>query len=215
MPARTTTTTTPARERILQAAQQQVLRHGFAATTVDAVLAAAGASKGAFFHHFPSKAHLGRALVERYAAADAATLESALAAVEAITDDPAEQLIELLRVLERAAEAVLEEQPSCLFVSFIYESELSAAGTDEIVAGAIRHWRDRILGKLEPAAAQRPGMPAVDLPSLADQLFTVLEGAFLLTRALADRTAFRRQLAHLRHYLELLFGLPVDADPDR
>jgi hypothetical protein len=58
-------------------------------------------------------------------------------------------------------------------------------------------------------------MPAVDLPSLADQLFTVLEGAFLLTRALADRTAFRRQLAHLRHYLELLFGLPVDADPDR
>ncbi|NEE04251.1 TetR/AcrR family transcriptional regulator [Phytoactinopolyspora halotolerans] len=193
-----------ARERILDAAHQLVLQRGFAATTVDAVLAEASASKGAFFHHFPSKAHLGRALVERYAEGDAQALETAMSAAEAETDDPGEQLVCFLRSFEEGAEAVLKIQPSCLFISFIYETELADAGTDDIVARSILHWRERILDKLEQAAADRPALRAVDLPSLADQLFTVFEGAFLLTRALGDKDAMGRQLSHLRHYVELL-----------
>ena len=53
-------TATDTRERILDAAQQLVMERGFSATTVDAILEAAGSSKGAFFHHFASKADLGR-----------------------------------------------------------------------------------------------------------------------------------------------------------
>lgn len=200
---------TPTRDRILHSAQELVLRQGFAATTVDAILAAAKVSKGAFFHHFPSKAQLGRALVERYAVADAEILRAGLAAAEATTDDPAAQLVALLQWFESRAEAVLEIQPSCLFVSFIYEAELTDPHTSELMREAIMFWRQRLREKLEQAAAGRAGMPAVDLQSLADQLFTVLEGAFLLARATADRTAMRKQLAHLRHYLELLFGLPI------
>jgi hypothetical protein len=47
----------------------------------------------------------------------------------------------------------------------------------------------------------------VDLPSLADQVFTIFEGGFVLARATKDVTALRAQLAHLRQYLELLFGV--------
>lgn len=203
---------TDTRERILDAAEHLVLRHGFAATTVDAVIGATGVSKGAFFHHFRSKADLGRALVARYAAADAETLEVALAAAESVTDDPAAQLVAVLRQFEQAADTVLETQPSCLFVSFIYETELADRATADLVAGAVRHWRARLLEKLRQAAAIRQPPPAVDLPSLADQVFTVFEGAFLLARALDEPRSLRHQLAHLRHYLELLFGLPVTGD---
>src|SRR5690606_25437002 len=49
----------PIRDRILASARALVLDRGFASTTVDAVLTEAGASKGAFFHHFPSKGALG------------------------------------------------------------------------------------------------------------------------------------------------------------
>jgi len=42
-----------------------------------------GTSKGAFFHHFDSKAALARALVDRYAAADIAHLDQAVAQVTA------------------------------------------------------------------------------------------------------------------------------------
>ena len=198
--------TPTARDRILDAARALVLRHGFAATTVDAILESASASKGAFFHHFPSKAHLGRALVERYAAADAATLEAVMNAAEQQSDDPAEQLVIFTRTFEDMADEVLATQPQCLFVSFIYERELSDVGIDDVVAESIRHWRTRIAGKLELAAATRPALRGLDLDALADHWFTTFEGSFLLAQAVQDPTSMRRQLAHLRRYLELLFG---------
>lgn len=212
------TTGAGTRDRILDAAQRLVLARGFAATTVDGVLTAAGVSKGSFFHHFPSKAHLGRALVERYAAADQELLRVHLAAAEAVSGDPAVQLVELMRSLETAADEVADDaQPGCLFISFIYESELTDAGTEEIVAGAIRHWRERLLDKLEKAAAASPpGWADIDLPALADHVFATIEGAFLLARALGDPACVRRQIVHLRHYLELLFGpAPGKNPPER
>jgi TetR/AcrR family transcriptional regulator, transcriptional repressor for nem operon len=195
------------RERILDAAQRIVLERGFAATSVDAVLAQAPATKGAFFHHFPSKNDLGRALLERYAAADERMLDDFMAAAEAESDDPAEQLVAFVRHYEQAADELAPTQPGCLFVSFIYESQLAGDGDDDLIATSIRHWRTRLLDKLEAAARAHPPAVEVDLPSLADQVFTTFEGGFILARAMHDPTHLRAQLAHLRHYLELLFHL--------
>ncbi len=199
---------TAPRERILDAAQRIVLERGFAATSIDAVLAQAPATKGAFFHHFPSKDALGRALLERYAAADERMLDDFMAAAEAKSDDPAEQLVAFLRRFEQVADELAPTQPGCLFVSFIYESRLASDGQDDLIATSIRHWRARLLEKLEAAARAHPPAIAVDLPSLADQVFTTFEGGFLLARAMHDPRHLRAQLAHLRHYLELLFQLP-------
>jgi TetR/AcrR family transcriptional regulator, transcriptional repressor for nem operon len=196
------------RERILDAAQRIVLERGFAATSVDAVLAEAPATKGAFFHHFPSKNDLGRALLERYAAADERMLDDFMAAAEAESDDPAEQLVAFVRHYEQAADELAPTQPGCLFVSFIYESQLAGDGEDDLIAKSIRHWRNRLLDKLEAAAHVHPPATEVDLDSLADQVFTTFEGGFILARAMRDPTHLRAQLAHLRHYLELLFQLP-------
>lgn len=193
-----------ARERILDAAERLVLARGFAATTVDAVLKEAATSKGAFFHHFPSKAALGHAVVERYATRDLAALDEALAASERHSDDPGEQLVALIRWFEDAADEMVDVQPGCLFVSFIYESQLDDAATAGVVAETILQWRARILEKLEQAVTSRRRLAEVDLPSLADHVFTTFEGAFLLVRALDDAGCMRRQLAHLRRYLELL-----------
>ncbi|HZD78570.1 MAG TPA: TetR/AcrR family transcriptional regulator [Actinomycetota bacterium] len=193
------------RERILDAAQRLVLERGFTATTVDAVLETAGASKGAFFHHFPTKASLGRALVERYAAGDAEVLETLMQKAEADSDDPAEQVIGFVRAFEGTAEELALSQPGCLFVSFIYEHMPSSQDVNDIIVGSIRLWRERILEKLRQAAQAHPPAVHVDLPSLADQVSTIFEGAFILARATEDPGYLRTQLSHLRHYLELLF----------
>jgi TetR/AcrR family transcriptional regulator, transcriptional repressor for nem operon len=198
---------TATRERILDAAEQLVVARGFGSTTVDAVLTEADASKGAFFHHFSTKADLGRALVDRYAAADAQTLAELMAIAEETSDDPAEQVVAFVAAFEQATVELTDAQPGCLFVSFIYEAELADAETDEIVLRSVLHWRERILDKLERAAANHPVPADIDLPSLADQVFAIFEGGFLLARALDDRAALRRQLAHLRHYLALLFSV--------
>ena len=205
---------TATRERILDAAQRLVLERGFAATSVDAVLAAAPATKGAFFHHFPSKNDLGRALLERYAAADERMLDDFMVAAEADSNDPAEQLVAFVRRFEQAAAELAPTQPGCLFVSFIYESQLAGDGDEDLIATSIRHWRARLLEKLEAAAERHPPAIAVDLPSLADHVFTTFEGGFILARAMHDHNHLRAQLAHLRHYLELLFGERSEARRD-
>ena len=198
---------TATRQRILDAAQRIVLERAFAATSVDAVLEEAPASKGAFFHHFPSKNHLGRALLERYAAADERMLDDFMVAAEAESDDPAEQLVAFVRRFEQAAAELAPTQPGCLFVSFIYESQLAGDGDEDLIATSIRHWRARLLEKLEVAVERHPPALAVDFPSLADHVFTTFEGGFILARAMHDHNHLGAQLAHLRHYLELLFGL--------
>ena len=206
---------TATRERILDAAQRIVLERGFAGTSIDAVLGEASATKGAFFHHFPSKNALGRALLERYAAADGRMLEEFMAVAEAESDDPAEQVVAFVRHFEQVAEELAPAQPGCLFVSFIYESQLAGDGSDDLIAGAIRHWRDRLLEKLEAAARASPPALAVDLPSLADQVFTTFEGGFILARAMNDPGQLRAQLTHLRHYLELLFRIAPTQPAER
>ncbi|XRQ05655.1 TetR/AcrR family transcriptional regulator [Actinomadura welshii] len=197
------------RERILDAAEALVHEHGFAATSVDAVLAAAPASKGAFFHHFPSKAHLGRALVERYARADAQVLERFMAAAERESDDPAEQVVAFVRLFEEAADGIAAEQPGCLFVSFLYERGEAGRETRDVIAASVELWRSRLLVKLRMAARFRPPVVGVDLESLADQVFTTFEGAFILARATGDPGRLRAQFAHLRTYLALVFDVPA------
>ncbi len=43
------------RTHILEAALRRFANHGYSAASVDEICAEAGVSKGAFYHHFPSK----------------------------------------------------------------------------------------------------------------------------------------------------------------
>jgi TetR/AcrR family transcriptional repressor of nem operon len=193
-----------ARERILDAAQQLVMELVFSATTVDAILDAARSSKGAFFHHFSSKADLGRVLVERYARRDGELLEHLMSVAESRTSDPAEQLVEFVAAFEAGLEDRSLEQPGCLFVSFVYEQFPGQEDTKELILGDVVRWRERIVEKLQQATRHRPLAAPVDLESLADHVFTVLEGGFVLARATGEPLKLRDQLRHLRAYLTLL-----------
>jgi len=204
---------TATRERILDEAQRLVLERGFSATTVDAVLAASGTSKGAFFHHFPSKDQLGHALVERYARADLAYQEQFLAEAEAASDDPAVQLVTFVALFEAAADELAAEQPGCLYVSFVYEKQLVGDGAHSLIVDAVIAARERLAQKLEAAIALHPPRVPVDVTSLADLVFTTFEGGFILARTLRDPALLRGQLTHLRRYLELLFGVGDASTP--
>jgi TetR/AcrR family transcriptional repressor of nem operon len=200
------TTTQSARDRILDAAERLVYEHGFNATTLDAILADANASKGAFFHHFTGKEALGQALVARYAESDAALLDEAMATARATGDDPGEQALAFLRFFEKRAEEASSLHPGCLFVSFIYERGPGVPAADDVIVESIMAWRGCLLDLLQKAADDHPRLREVDLVSLADQVFTVFEGGFVLARATDDWSHLSRQLAHVRHYLELLLA---------
>jgi TetR/AcrR family transcriptional regulator, transcriptional repressor for nem operon len=200
---------TQTRERILDGAQRLVLEHGLAATTVDAILAESETSKGAFFHHFPTKNDLARALVERYAESDIAFLDEFMAKAEKASDDPALQVVEFIRLFEDAADEMVSQQPSCLYVSYIYEKQLFEDGTNDVIVGAVLAWRERLAAKICEAAEAHPPRVPIDADAIADHVFATFEGAFMLTRAMSDPELMRRQLALVREYVALLFEVPA------
>lgn len=184
------------RARILDAAETLVIDNGFAATSVDQVLRAAGTSKGAFFHHFESKADLARALTERYVAGDIEHLYAALEATGGIAD-PAERVLAFVRFFEDQADDLMAAQSSCLYVAVLTEQQLIGNGTADLVTHAIETWRREIAALLKAAGLD-------DADALADHVFVTFEGAFLLCRSTGVPDHMRAQLATLRTLLAAL-----------
>jgi TetR/AcrR family transcriptional regulator, transcriptional repressor for nem operon len=196
---------TATRSRILDAAEELMLDRGFAGTSLDEVIASAETTKGGFFHHFSTKQELGRALVERYVAADMELLEDLFARAEASSDDPLVQILFFVDLLGEATDDLGDELPGCLYASFSYEQHLVDEATRDLIGGAVRAWRTRTREKLDEVVERHPPRVPVDLDALADQALAVYEGTFVLSRALAEPELLRGQLRHFRTYLELLF----------
>lgn len=195
---------TVTRERLLDTAEWLVIENGCAATPVEQVISGAESSKGAFFHHFDSKPGLVRALVERYAAADVAHLRAVLEWVQEQWDDPARQLVEVLRLYEEGAEELLAAQGSCLYIPVLAEGQLADHGAFEPIVGAVEAWRKAMAGLITRAARSRPHLVGFDVDAVADHVFVTFEGAFLLCRATGDTVHLGAQLRVLRQLLESL-----------
>jgi len=90
------------REALLDQAQALFLTRGYDRASLNDVIAAAGVSKGAFYHYFASKEALLEALAERFA-------RQALAGVQDVLDDPGlDPLGPLNGLLARARNAKVE-----------------------------------------------------------------------------------------------------------
>jgi TetR/AcrR family transcriptional regulator, transcriptional repressor for nem operon len=58
------------RERLLHAASREIYKSGFQSASLDAILVAAGVTKGALYHHFKNKEALGYAVVQEIISPD-------------------------------------------------------------------------------------------------------------------------------------------------
>ena len=193
----------PTRERILQVAERLITDQGYNATSIDQVIAESSSSKGAFFHHFSSKADLAVQLVDRYVASDLGHLDAGLAATADI-QDPADRVVAFLRFYEDGADDLLAEQSGCLYATVLAEREFTGTDINRHVARAEETWRRAFADLLCPALADRQLAIDLDLEALADHLFTTFEGGFILCRTTENPSAMREQLRIFRQLVEAL-----------
>lgn len=200
---------TETRNNILNAAQDLVMSQGFGGTSVDAILARTGLTKGAFFHHFPSKGDLAHALVDRYAQLSQEHLEEKMARAERLSRDPLQQVLIFIALFEEEMDELAGETPGCLFAAYCYQSQLFDERIHAILRNSVAIWGDRIAEKLEPAMALHPPKIPVSVRELSDAFLVVLEGAYVVSRTMSetDGRSVAQQLRHYRNYLELLFGV--------
>jgi TetR/AcrR family transcriptional repressor of nem operon len=191
----------PAKERLLNAAQRLMLAKGFAATTVDEMCAAAGLTKGGFFHHFGSKDELGEAVLEHFVAARARAMRAGSFTRKR---DPLKRVYGYLDfIIEMAGQP---GAPSgCLLGTFA--QELSDTHP-RIRAQCARHfagWTALFKRDLDEAKAKHAPRAALDTQGLAEHFIAVLEGALILAKVKQDRRLVAEHVRHFKRYINSLF----------
>jgi TetR/AcrR family transcriptional regulator, transcriptional repressor for nem operon len=207
------------RERILAVANELVLKHGFAATSLEQILRRAGVTKGAFFHHFDSKEELATALVDRYLVTEEQLVEATLRRAERLSSDPLQQVLIALGLLEELFAKLDAPHPGCLVASYLYQNDLMTDETMSKSRKAFLVWRHDIAAKLRAAAKSRPPRAAVDYEALGDLPITIIEGAMVMAKLFDDPKMIAVQLRQIRSHIELLFGVeqpvPQAGRPDK
>ncbi|HEY2447153.1 MAG TPA: TetR/AcrR family transcriptional regulator [Rhizomicrobium sp.] len=193
-----------ARRRLLDAATSTIREKGYAATSVDELCARAGVTKGAFFHHFPSKGSLAVAAANRWSETSDAFFA---AAPYHQFDDPLDRVLGYLDFRKALLRGRVAEF-TCLAGTMVQE----VYGTHPDIRRACDASIGGHAAKLESDIADAMKRYRIRAPwtaqSLALHTQAVLQGAFILAKARGSAAVAEASIDHLRRYVELLFRRP-------
>jgi AcrR family transcriptional regulator len=194
-----------ARERILALTEASVLEKGFAATSIEELIAAAGITKSGFFYHFKDKTELARILLERYIAREEELLDDLFRRADELNEDPLHGFLVGLKMLADMMADLPTGHPGCLIASYCYQDRLFDQQVRELNASAVLGWRRRFRKRLDEIAARYPPRIRVDLDDLADTLSAVVDGGIILSKATRDPPLLARQVLLYREFIRLVF----------
>lgn len=193
------------RERILDFAYESIVQKGFAATSIEELVEAAGITKSGFFYHFRDKNDMARQLLERFLAEDESIIDTLEQRAHELSDDPLQSFLIFLNLYAQVMDDMETLHPGCLVASITYQDRLFDADVRKMNADYLLRMRRRFAGSLEKIAAQHPPQAQVDLDALADNLTAIVEGAIILSKALDDPGLMGRQTRLFRSHVKLLF----------
>ncbi len=182
-------------EKILDVAQSLIVAGGYNGFSYADISEAVGIRKASIHHHFPTKAELVLALVERYTR----QAETGLKALAQRTPDPAEQLQTYLNYWQAC---ILDaSQPFCVCAMLAAEIQM----LPEVVAARVRGHFQNLAGWLTSVlqtGMDRGQFRMSNPEGEAQVLMASVHGAMLSARALSDPELFQTvvgpQVARLR-----------------
>ena len=194
------------RARILDIAYDSIVHKGFAATSIDELVEAAGITKSGFFYHFKDKNDLARQLLERFLAEDNQILDTLTERSRELVDDPLQSFLIFLKLYADVMDDMPELHPGCLVATITYQDQMFDRDVRQMNTDSIVAMRRRFGDWLAEIAARHPPREPVDLDILADHVTVVVEGAIILSRALGDRHLMGRQMRLFRDQVKTIFG---------
>ena len=194
------------REKILDFAYEAIVQKGFAATSIEELVEAAGITKSGFFYHFRDKNDMARQLFDRFLAEDEAIIETLEDRARELSDDPLQSFLIFLNLYAQMMDDMETLHPGCMVASVTYQERLFDAEVIQMNTSYLLRTRKRFSDWLHEIAALHPPKIETDLQALADTLTTIVEGAIILSKALADPGLMGRQTRLFRNHIKLLFG---------
>ncbi|HEV8649649.1 MAG TPA: helix-turn-helix domain-containing protein [Actinomycetes bacterium] len=186
------------RQHILAVATEAFLAHGYAGTSLSDLIRAAGITKGAFYHHFPSKEALAVEVVRARQAEWAARVVQASASHDRAVDQ--------LRAMARVASDLKEQEQGQatslqrLCAELCEDPELAPQ-----IAGYCDAWIDTAAGLVARAQLQGDIRADVDARQTAEVLVATFLGAEQQCVMTASHDDFRAEFrARMTRCLGLL-----------
>ena len=193
------------RERLLAIAEEAVLAKGFAGTSIEELIAAAGITKSGFFYHFKDKGDLAKALLLRYLENDRQVLDDLFNRADELNEDPLHGFLVGLKLFAEMMANMTEVHPGCLAASFVYQDQLFNREIAKLNADGMLTWRKRFRERFDLIAKRYPPRNAVDFDALADMAATLVEGGLILGRVFKDVTILPRQILLYRDFVRSIF----------
>lgn len=193
------------RERILDTAEAAVLEKGFAATSIEEVIAAVGITKSGFFYHFRDKGELAKALLARYIERENRLFDDLFRRADELNEDPLHGFLVGLKMMAEVLSDLPKGHPGCLVAAYCYQDRLFDREIRDLNAAAVLGWRERFRERLEQIAARYPPRIPVDLNDLADMLSAIADGGIILSKVLKDNQALPRQVLLYRDFVRMVF----------
>lgn len=180
------------RRRVLDAAEDSFQAHGYHASSLGDLMAAAGVTGGALHHHFPTKKALALAVIEERVAA--AVQETWVAPLRA-----APSARQGVRAVFEAVAAELERQGyvrGCPLNNLAHELSLADADFRLALANVFAGWRQAIADKVR-ADQEAGGESATDPDRLAALTVAAYSGAMSMAKTAQDAGVLRECLKGL------------------
>jgi TetR/AcrR family transcriptional repressor of nem operon len=185
------------RETILDAAFQEVHRHGFQAASLSNILAKTGLTKGALYHHFPTKDDLGLAVIDEVVRAG---LDAMMFAPLRESATPYDTLLEIIH--RKAQRADLESVSlGCPLNNLMQEMSPLDATFKKRLNDVLATWQTAVADAL--ARAQKQGAVRRDVDCRAAALFIVSswEGCVGVAKAMQSVKDFRLCMKQLEEHV--------------
>ena len=195
------------RELLLSAAIDVIRLKGYAMTRVDDIAAAAGVTKGSFFHHFATKEACAREAAVYWSA------QSQAAFAASNHRNPHSPAGRVLAYVDFRMSLLAGQVASyaCYVGTVLQEvhdthPELAADSAASLLAQA---------ALLEDDLAAALGAASAQAHDLAIHIEATIQGALLIAKAEGGERGARASLGHLRRYLELRLQPNAGAKPKR
>src|SRR5690242_12722335 len=162
------------RERLLDAGFAEIYSRGFQAAGLDAIVERAAVTKGALYHHFPSKHALGYAVFDevigRY------TEVRWLAPIR----DAADPLTAIAASMREAFKSDYEH--GCPLNNLSQEMSRVDEGFHQRIAALYHRWEGGVAAALASGQARGTVDPTVDVHDAATFIVASIEGAYSLAK---------------------------------
>jgi AcrR family transcriptional regulator len=189
------------REKLLTAAFEEIYRKGVQAASLDTILAKAGVTKGALYHHFPDKASLGLAVVDEVV--KGLLLERWLGLMDQY---PGDQLTALQRTLRHRATnpGPNEIELGCPLNNLGQEMSPLDERFRRAINATFDAWREGFARSLERGQAEGAVRRDVDAKKVAAFVVAAVEGSFGLAKTTRSAGMVRSNLELLSSFLDSL-----------